>query len=58
MERPRETWVRIAKKEFENTTGLDFEQLTEHAQARRQWRLHVDAVRALTVEALRLNATF
>ena len=24
VERPRETWVRMAKKEFEGTTGFNF----------------------------------
>ena len=44
--RPRETWARIAKKEFEGATGFNFEQVTDHAQDRRKWRLHVDAMRA------------
>lgn len=30
--RPRETWVRIAKREFENATSVDFERVTEHVQ--------------------------
>ena len=48
VERPRETWARIAKKEFEGATGLNFEQVTDHVQVRHKWRLHVDAMRACT----------
>ena len=41
-----ETWVRIAKKEFEGVTGFNFEQVTDHAQDKCKWRLLVDAMQA------------
>ena len=46
--RPRETWARIAKREFEGGTGLDFDHVTQHASSPCQWRQRVDAVRAWT----------
>ena len=48
VERPRETCARVAKKEFEGTTGFNFEQVMNHAQERCKWKLHADAMRAWT----------
>ena len=53
--RPRETWARLAKEEFEGATGFNLEQVTGHAQDRRRWRLHVDAMRDWTANRDYMN---
>ena len=51
--RPRDTWWRVAKREFEEATGLEFEDVVQLAQNWVSWRRHVDAVRTYKAHRVR-----
>jgi hypothetical protein len=42
---PRQTWIRVAKKELWEATGLGFSKVVNEAQDRGHWKEHVNTVR-------------